>query len=75
MSPTSEFMAEVSLTHSYPELFQVTGLYRRSYFGPRTCGGGITKVIEVSGVLNQGFKGAARRLMMMSFICSCRNKI
>jgi hypothetical protein len=25
MSPTSEFMAEVSLTHSYPELFRVTG--------------------------------------------------
>ena len=25
MSPTSEFMAEVSLAHSYPELFQVTG--------------------------------------------------
>jgi len=26
MSPTSEFMAEVSLARSYPELFQVTGL-------------------------------------------------
>ena len=25
MSPTSEFMAEVSLAHSYPELFRVTG--------------------------------------------------
>jgi hypothetical protein len=25
MSPTSEFMAQVSLAHSYPELFRVTG--------------------------------------------------
>ena len=25
MLPTSEFMAEVSLAHSYPELFRVTG--------------------------------------------------
>ncbi len=56
MSPTSEFMTEVSLAHSYQELFQVTGpLPSRSYFGPRTCGGGITNVIEVGGALNQGF--------------------
>jgi hypothetical protein len=34
---------------------ELRGLYRRSYFGPRTCGGGITNVIEVSGALNQGF--------------------
>jgi len=34
--------------------FELRGLYRRSYFGPRTCGGGITNVIEVGGV-NQGF--------------------
>jgi len=25
MPPTSEVMVEVSLTHSYPELFRVTG--------------------------------------------------
>ena len=25
MSPTSEFMAQVSLAHPYPELFRVTG--------------------------------------------------
>ena len=35
--------------------FKLRGLYRRSYFGPRTCGGGITNVIEVSGALNPGF--------------------
>jgi hypothetical protein len=35
--------------------FKLRGLYRRSYFGPRTCGGGITNVIEVIGALNQGF--------------------
>ena len=35
--------------------FELRGLYRRSYFGPRTCGGGITNVIEVDGTLNQGF--------------------
>jgi hypothetical protein len=34
---------------------ELWGLYRRSYFGPRTCGGGITNFIEVSRVLNQGF--------------------
>jgi hypothetical protein len=34
---------------------ELRGLYRHSYFGPRTCGGGITNVIEVSGALNQGF--------------------
>ena len=27
---------------------ELRGLYRRSYFGPRTCGGVITNVIEVS---------------------------
>jgi len=35
--------------------FELRGLCRRSYFGPRTCGGGITNVIEVGGALNQGF--------------------
>ena len=34
---------------------ELRGLHRRSYFGPRTCVGGITNVIEVSGALNQGF--------------------
>ena len=29
---------------------ELRGLHRRSYFGPRTCGGGITNVIEVSGL-------------------------
>jgi len=28
--------------------FELRGLCRRSYFGPRTCGRGITNVIEVS---------------------------
>ena len=35
--------------------FELRGLHRRPYFGPRTCGGGITNVIEVGGALNQGF--------------------
>ena len=35
--------------------FKLRGIYSRSYFGPRTCGGDITNVIEVGGVLNQGF--------------------
>ena len=34
---------------------ELRGLHHRSYFGPRTCGGGTTNVIKVSGVLNQGF--------------------
>jgi len=71
MSPTSEFMTQVSLAHSYLELFQVKldfvsvrtikgrsielrGLYSRSYFGPRTCGGGITNVIEVRSGRGRG---------------------
>ena len=28
---------------------ELRGLCRHSYFGPRTCGGGVTNVIEVSG--------------------------
>jgi hypothetical protein len=31
--------------------FKLRGLYRPSYFGPRTCGGGITNVIEVKIVI------------------------
>jgi hypothetical protein len=34
---------------------ELRGLCRRSYFGPRTCGGSITNVIEVDRVLNPGF--------------------
>ncbi len=29
---------------------ELRGLCRHSYFGPRTCGGGVTNVIEVSGL-------------------------
>ncbi len=45
----------------FPRLFpirnpcELRGLYSRSYFGPRTCVGGITNVIEVGGALNPGF--------------------
>jgi len=45
----------------FPWLFPIRNsselrvLYCHSYFGPRTCGGGITNVIEVGGALNQGF--------------------
>ena len=38
-----------------PNSFKLRVLYSSSYFGPRTCVGGITNVIEVGGVLNQGF--------------------
>ena len=42
---------EVSLAPPCPELFcELRGLYRHSYFGPRTFGGSETNVIEVSGV-------------------------
>ena len=34
---------------------ELRGLHCHSYFGPRTCGGGITNVIEVCGTVNQGF--------------------
>jgi len=45
----------------FPPLFpirnpcELRGLRRRPYFGPRTCGGSITNVIEVGRVLNPGF--------------------
>jgi hypothetical protein len=62
----------------FPQLFpirnpyELRGLYCRSYFGPRTCGGGITNVIEVGGALNPGFpfspiEGGVMR--MSHFIC------
>ena len=35
--------------------FELRDLCRRSYFGQRTCGGGITNVFEVGWALNQGF--------------------
>ena len=54
MPPTSEVMAE-GLPGSLRNSSELRGLYRRSYFGPRTCGRGITNIIEVSGALNQGF--------------------
>ena len=34
---------------------ELRGLCRRSYFGPRTCDGSITIVIEVGRALNLGF--------------------
>ena len=30
--------------------YELRGLCSRSHFGPRTCGGGVTNVIEVSGL-------------------------
>jgi hypothetical protein len=51
MSPTSEVMAGSPIRNSS----ELRGLCRRSYFGPRTCGGEIPNIIEVSGALNQGF--------------------
>ena len=53
MSPTSEVMAEVSLALPIRNPCELRGLYRRSYFGPRTCDGGITNVIEVTRALKR----------------------
>ena len=54
MSPTSEFMAQVSLAHSYPELFRVTGplsiVLRTEDMWQR-----YNQCIEAGGALNQGF--------------------
>ena len=36
-------------------IHRARGLYRRSYFGPRTCGGGIPNSSKYLGALNQGF--------------------
>ena len=56
MSPTEEVMTE-GLPRLSPiwNSSELRGLCRRSYFGPRACGRGITIFIEVCGALNQGF--------------------
>ena len=46
---------QVSPTPPYRNPCELRGLCSRSYFGPRTCGGSITNVIEVDRVLNPGF--------------------
>ena len=43
-----------SLSGTFASL-KLRGLCRRSYFGPRTCDGSITIVIEVGRALNPGF--------------------
>ena len=55
MSPTSEFMAEVSLTHSYPELFRVTGPLLSLVLRAEDVWQRYNQCIEVGGALNQGF--------------------
>ena len=56
MTPaTSGVIARFPLLFPIRNSFEFRGLYRRSYFGPRTCGGSITIVIEVGRVLNPGF--------------------
>ena len=55
MSPTSEFMAEVSLTHSYPELFRVTGPLPSLVLRTEDMWQRYNQCLEVGGTLNQGF--------------------
>ena len=56
MSPTSEFMAEVSLAHSYPELFRVTGPLQSLVLRTEDMWQKYKPFfIEVFGILNQGF--------------------
>ena len=53
VSPSPERVRRRAKSTQHLQSWRV--LYSRSYFGPRTCGGGITNVIEVGGSLNQCF--------------------
>ena len=56
MSPTSEFMAQVSLAHPYPELFRVTGPLQLLVLRTEDVWQKYKPFfIEVCGALNQGF--------------------
>ena len=67
MSPTSEFMAEVSLAHSYPELFRVTGPLPSLVLRTEDMWQRYNQCLEVGGALNQGFPFSPlkRRPMMV----------
>ena len=54
MSPTSEFMAEVSLAHSCPELFRVTGPLPSLVLRTEDMWQRYTQCLEVGRALNQG---------------------
>ena len=55
MSPTSEFMAQVSLAHSYQELFRVTGPLQSLVLRAEDMWQRYNQCLEVGGALNQGF--------------------
>jgi len=55
MSPTSEFMAQVSLAHCYPELFRVTGPLQSFVLRTEDMWQRYNQCIEAGGALNQGF--------------------
>ena len=55
MLPTSEFMAEVSLAHSYPELFRVTGPLPSLVLRIEDMWQRYNQCIEAGGALNPGF--------------------
>ena len=55
MPPTSEVMAQVSLAHSYPELFRVTGPLLSLVLRTEDVWQRYNQCIEVGGALNQGF--------------------
>jgi hypothetical protein len=81
MSPTSEFMAEVSLAHSCPELFRVTGPLPSLVLRTEDMWQRYTQCLEVGRALNQGspfsplkketYDGPAWRLM---FTCGVRDQ-
>ena len=48
--PRRRSWSRFPLTRSYPEPCELRGLCCRSYFGPRTCGRGITNIPKCAGI-------------------------
>jgi len=57
LSPTSEIMAEVSLAHSYPELFRVTGPLPSLVLRTEDVWQRYNQCLEVGGALENHDKG------------------
>ena len=55
MPPTSKVMAQVSLSHSYLELFRVTGPLLSLVLRTEDVWQRYNQYLEVCGALNQGF--------------------
>ena len=67
MSPTSEIIADFSLAHSYPELFQVTGPLPSLVLRAEDMWQRYNQCLEDGGALNQGFPFSP--LMPISGVC------